>query len=203
MSLTNMSCCEISPISANHSCLYCLLHPIAPCGQKRTMQFFYLALSFIQTCTVWIISSYCVTSACPCNTPKTPRTGHFFYFINHLLKYKSSECTWCKIMKHSTESYWVWLPIITDTVPSTKHQSPVAQTFTSMLLLTSEAKVRLFWGFLFFLKRLTRLQHPQQNGESKRKVQQQLQIISQSTERGSGVAGTVAEGYEGLQRVYT
>lgn len=63
------------------------------------------------------------------------RTWHFFNIINHLLKYKSSECTCCKIMKHSiNSSYWVWLPIITDTVPSTKHHSSAAQTFTSTLL---------------------------------------------------------------------
>lgn len=55
------------------------------------------------------------------NTSKSwTRRGYAFYIINHLLKYKSSECTWSKIMKQSmNSSYWLWLPIITDNVPST------------------------------------------------------------------------------------
>lgn len=70
-----------------------------------------------------------------CNTLKPQRVRICFYIINHLLKYKSSECTWCNIMKHSIKSsYWMRLLIITDTVPSTTHHSPAAQTFTSTRL---------------------------------------------------------------------
>lgn len=82
------------------------------------------------------------------------------YFINHLLKYKSSECTWCNIVKNSTESYGIQRQILY------RQQNITCSTFTLTPHHTSRAKARLFFSFLLFLLLLLiiPLQHTKQNG---------------------------------------